>query len=59
MKFVYFGDGVWGMKCLEKLIAEGHEPLAVVLRESESAEHSGDARVDGVAVEDLELLDKL
>lgn len=32
MDFVYFGDGLWATKSLERLLAEGHRALAVILR---------------------------
>jgi methionyl-tRNA formyltransferase len=36
MDFVYFGDGIWAVKCLRRLLDEGHCALAVVLRTSPS-----------------------
>ena len=32
MDLVYFGDGFWATKCLQRLSNEGHRALAVVLR---------------------------
>jgi methionyl-tRNA formyltransferase len=31
-RFVYFGDGQWATDCLRRLLEDGHEALAVVLR---------------------------
>lgn len=32
MRFVYFGDGLWATNCLQRLLDDGHEVLAVVAR---------------------------
>jgi len=32
MRLVYFGDGIWAAKCLQRLLHDGHRVLAVVLR---------------------------
>ncbi len=32
MRFLYFGDGLWATRCLERLLKDGHECLGVVLR---------------------------
>ncbi|MFP6749649.1 MAG: formyltransferase family protein [Alphaproteobacteria bacterium] len=33
---VYFGDGLWATRCLEKLLSDGHRALAVVGRSNPS-----------------------
>lgn len=32
LRIVYFGDGLWATKCLQRLLDEGHQVLAVILR---------------------------
>lgn len=51
MKIVYFGDGAWGTRCLEQLLADEHEVLAVVLRVNPSESSLADtATRHGLAV---------
>ena len=36
MRFVFFGDGLWAANCLQRLLDDGHQALAVVLRKHQS-----------------------
>ena len=36
LRIAYFGDGIWAVNCLKKLLEEGHEVLAVILRRTPS-----------------------
>ena len=36
MRFVFFGDGLWATNCLQRLLDDGHQALAVVLRKHQS-----------------------
>ena len=36
LSIAYFGDGLWAAKCLEQLLDEGHQVLAVILRRKPS-----------------------
>jgi methionyl-tRNA formyltransferase len=36
LSFVFFGDGEWAAKTLDRLISDGHQPLAVVVRTNPS-----------------------
>jgi methionyl-tRNA formyltransferase len=36
MRIVYFGDGVWAARCLRKLLEEGHQVSAVIVRHKPS-----------------------
>ena len=38
MRVVLFGDGLWAVKCLDRLIEDGHSVVALVLREQPSEE---------------------
>jgi methionyl-tRNA formyltransferase len=36
MRFLFFGDGLWAANCLKRLMDDGHEALAVVMRRKQS-----------------------
>ena len=36
MRFVFFGDGLWAANSLQRLLDDGHQVLAVVLRKQQS-----------------------
>jgi methionyl-tRNA formyltransferase len=51
MDIVYFGDGFWATKCLQRILGEGHRAQAVVLRRKPSDPTLGDfARQEGITV---------
>lgn len=64
MRILYFGDGDWAVKSLKRLLGNGHEVLAVVVRSkpsdtslSEFAKKNGIAVVQPKAVNSLQFVD--